>query len=130
MRWYFSKYGWPTSTGTGTQSPPETATEQEQLVDVLQDYKTRIYKEMVADVAQPRSGVLRLMNEAREAGLSVAVCSAATKSSVEFTLSNLLGAKAFGNLDCFLAGDDVTKKKPDPEIYLTASKKLQVVSPN
>mmetsp|Transcript_3181 Transcript_3181/g.7847 ORF Transcript_3181/g.7847 Transcript_3181/m.7847 type:complete len:193 (+) Transcript_3181:412-990(+) len=126
MRWYFAKYGWPTCRGTGTQSPPETATEQEQLVDVLQDYKTRIYKEMVADVAQPRSGVLRLMNEAREAGLSVAVCSAATKSSVEFTLSNLLGAKAFGNLDCFLAGDDVTKKKPDPEIYLTASKKLQV----
>lgn len=38
-----------------------------------------------------RPGVLALMDEARGAGLPVAVCSAATKSAVEFVLCNLLG---------------------------------------
>lgn len=52
----------------------------------------------------PRPGVLRLMDEARAAGLKLAVCSAATKSSVVFTLKNLLGEERFNSLDCFLAG--------------------------
>jgi phosphoglycolate phosphatase-like HAD superfamily hydrolase len=49
--------------------------------------------------------VLRLMDDARAAGLKVAVCSAATKSSVVFTLQNLLGKQRFDSLDCFLAGE-------------------------
>ena len=57
---------------------------------------------------------------------AVAVCSAATKTSVEFTLTNLLGPDAFASLDCFLAGDDVSKKKPDPEIYQVAKERLAV----
>lgn len=44
------------------------------------------------------------MDEARAAGLKVAVCSAATKSSVVFTLKSLLGEQRFNSLDCFLAG--------------------------
>lgn len=52
----------------------------------------------------PRPGVLQLMDDARAAGLKVAVCSAATKSSVVFTLKNLLGEQRFNSLDCFLAG--------------------------
>jgi hypothetical protein len=44
------------------------------------------------------------MDDARAAGLKVAVCSAATKSSVVFTLKNLLGEQRFSSLDVFLAG--------------------------
>ena len=124
MRWYFGKYGWPSQKG-GVAAPGETDA-QESLVDALQDFKTQAYKDLVANVAKPRPGVLRLMEEARSAGIYVAVCSAATKTSVEFTLNNLLGEEQFSALDCFLAGDDVSNKKPDPEIYITASKKLDV----
>eukprot|EP00878_Enallax_costatus_P035960 GHUV01040224.1.p1 GENE.GHUV01040224.1~~GHUV01040224.1.p1 ORF type:complete len:135 (+),score=40.09 GHUV01040224.1:557-961(+) len=66
------------------------------------------------------------MDEARAAGLKVAVCSAATKSSVVFTLKSLLGEQRFNSLDCFLAGDDVDKKKPNPLIYQVAAQKLGV----
>lgn len=52
----------------------------------------------------PRPGVLQLMDDARAAGLKVAVCSAATKSSVVFTLKNLLGEQRLSSLDVFLAG--------------------------
>ncbi len=53
---------------------------------------------------EPRPGVLQLMDEARAAGLHVAVCSAATKPSCIFTLKSLLGEQRFSSLDCFLAG--------------------------
>ena len=39
--------------------------------------------------------MIRIYEEAREAGLKVAVCSAATKSSVILVLENLLGPERF-----------------------------------
>ncbi len=51
---------------------------------------------------EPRPGVIRLYEEAREAGLKVAVCSAATKSSVILVLENLLGPERFEVLACSL----------------------------
>uniref|UniRef100_A0A7N0VKV2 Uncharacterized protein n=1 Tax=Kalanchoe fedtschenkoi TaxID=63787 RepID=A0A7N0VKV2_KALFE len=125
MRWYFKGHGWPTS--TVFQNPPEDDENREKLIDVLQDWKTERYKEIIkSGTVEPRPGVLRLMDEARAAGRKVAVCSAATKSSVVMCLENLLGLERFQSLDCFLAGDDVKQKKPDPSIYVTASKILGI----
>ncbi|KAL2551369.1 Haloacid dehalogenase-like hydrolase domain-containing protein [Forsythia ovata] len=105
MRWYFKEHGWPTST----------------------DWKTERYKEIIkSGTVESRPGVLRLMDEAKAAGKKLAVCSAATKSSVILCLENLIGMERFQGLDCFLAGDDVKEKKPDPLIYLTAAEKLGV----
>ena len=42
-----------------------------------------------------REGVIRLMDEARAAGLLVGVCSAATKSSAICVLESLLGKERF-----------------------------------
>ncbi|KAM3387905.1 hypothetical protein ACQJBY_010615 [Aegilops geniculata] len=70
------------------------------------------------------------MDEVKGAGIKLAVCSAATKSSVVLCLENLLGLERFNGLDCFLAGDDVKMKKPDPSIYITAAKKLGLESKN
>ncbi|GIL50217.1 hypothetical protein Vafri_6325 [Volvox africanus] len=124
MRWYFKRNGWPTSSVLDGRVPANDA-EQAQLIDTLQDWKTDKYQQMIGSgEVEPRPGVLRLMDEARAAGLKLAVCSAATKSSVVFTLKNLLGEGRFQGLDCFLAGDDVDKKKPDPKIYRVAAERL------
>lgn len=56
----------------------------------------------------------------------MAVCSASTKPSVIFVLENLLGEEIFTSLDCFLAGDDVKEKKPNPLIYKVAAERLGV----
>ncbi|KAI5384510.1 hypothetical protein KIW84_071492 [Lathyrus oleraceus] len=114
MRWYFKEHGWPSS--TLFDIPPANDEERAKLIDTLQ--------------VKPRPGVLRLMDEAKDAGKLLAVCSAATKSSVILCLENLIGIERFQSLDCFLAGDDVKEKKPDPSIYLTASKKLGVSEKN
>ena len=42
-----------------------------------------------------REGVIRLLDEARAAGLLVGVCSAATKSSAICVLESLLGKERF-----------------------------------
>ncbi|KAJ0988420.1 hypothetical protein J5N97_006776 [Dioscorea zingiberensis] len=129
MRWYFNENGWPSS--SVFDSPPIESADKEKLIDVLQDWKTERYKEIIkSGVVKPRPGVLRLMDDVKGAGIKLAVCSAATKSSVILCLENLLGIERFQNLDCFLAGDDVKEKKPDPSIYLTASQKLNVLGKN
>ena len=124
MRWWFNKHGWPTHKGSST--PPETDDEKTALIDQLQDYKIEAYKDLIANTAEARPGVLRLMKEAREAGMYVAVCSASAKPSVIFCLNNLLGEEQFNLLDCFIAGSDVSNLKPDPEIYNTACERLGV----
>eukprot|EP00892_Ulva_mutabilis_P010538 jgi/Ulvmu1/7857/UM004_0088.1 len=127
MRWYFSpdRNGWPTS--SILPDVPGAEDEQAVLIDTLQDWKSEEYQRLIGsgDVP-PRPGVLRLMDEARAAGYKVAVCSAATKESVIFTLNSLLGPDRFNSLDCFMAGDDVPRKKPDPIIYQLASERLGV----
>ncbi|GMN33837.1 hypothetical protein TIFTF001_004363 [Ficus carica] len=123
MRWYFKEHGWPSS--TIFETPPEDDENRAKLIDTLQDWKTERYKEIIkSGTVEPRPGVLRLMDEAKAAGKKLAVCSAATKSSVILCLENLIGLDRFQSLDCFLAGDDVKLKKPDPSIYLTAAEKL------
>ncbi|KAI4345260.1 hypothetical protein L6164_012399 [Bauhinia variegata] len=125
MRWYFKEHGWPSS--TVFETPPNDDENREKLIDILQDWKTERYKEIIkSGTVKPRPGVLRLMDETKKSGKKLAVCSAATKSSVIFCLENLIGIERFQGLDCFLAGDDVKEKKPDPSIYITASKKLGV----
>ncbi|KAH1113703.1 hypothetical protein J1N35_007081 [Gossypium stocksii] len=125
MRWYFKEHGWPSS--TIFETPPESDEERAKLIDTLQDWKTERYKDIIkSGTVEPRPGVLRLMDEAKAAGKMLAVCSAATKSSVVLCLENLIGMERFKGLDCFLAGDDVKEKKPDPLIYLTAAKRLGV----
>ncbi|KAI3952385.1 hypothetical protein MKX01_005252 [Papaver californicum] len=125
MRWYFKENGWPTS--SIFESAPENDSDKAKLIDTLQDWKTERYKEIIkSGTVEPRPGVLRLMDEAKTAGIKLAVCSAATKSSVILCLESLIGNDRFKGLDCFLAGDDVKQKKPDPSIYITAAKSLGV----
>ncbi|KAK3123723.1 hypothetical protein QOZ80_8AG0635100 [Eleusine coracana subsp. coracana] len=129
MRWYFGENGWPFS--KIFETPPSSDSDKEKLIDIIQDWKTERYKEIIkSGTVEPRPGVLRLMGEAKGAGIKLAVCSAATKSSVIMCLENLIGLERFNGLDCFLAGDDVKLKKPDPTIYITAAEKLGVDSKN
>ncbi|EPS69346.1 hypothetical protein M569_05419, partial [Genlisea aurea] len=125
MRWYFKEHGWPTS--TVFSNSPENDYDREKLIDLIQDWKTERYKEILrSGTVEPRPGVLRLMDEAKASDKKLAVCSAATKSSVILCLENLIGMERFQHLDCFLAGDDVKEKKPDPSIYITAASRLGV----
>ena len=89
--------------------------------------KTEFYKKIVEEVAEARPGVLELMDEALDTpGLAVAICSAATKAGFEKVVNAIVGPERLARFDLVLAGDDVTRKKPDPLIYNLASERLGV----
>ena len=103
--------GWPSSSIV-LNGPCASDEQKDTLIDTLQAWKTDHYEELIkSGQVETRPGVLRLMDEARAAGLKVAVCSAATKSAAVTTVSSLLGKARWDALDCFLAGNDVAKLK-------------------
>ena len=104
-----------------------TAEEQQALVDKLQDNKTALYKELIDKKAVCRPGLLQLMDEAlADPKIAVGVCSASTKAAVTKVLDVALGPDRRSKLDVCILGDDVSKLKPDPLIYVTAAERLQI----
>jgi len=93
----------------------------------LQARKTELYKNLVAEKATPRPGVLDLMDDAlADPNTAVGVCSASTKEAVTRVLDIVLGADRRQRLDVCILGDDVPRLKPDPVIYQTAAERLCV----
>lgn len=83
----------------------------------LHSDKTRRYVKRAMEGVPARRGVLRLIDEAFERDVVVAVASAASRPAVEAVLRGALGEERVGRLACILAGDDVERKKPYPDIY-------------
>lgn len=126
MRWYFTEYGWPARVA-GASDDPDVARRREDLLDTLVKTKTALYRKLIEDgEAVVRPGVLRLMDEAAHRGLRLAICSAANKEAVRVVLDRLVGPDRLAKFDLIIAGDMVSRKKPDPLIYNIAREKLQV----
>ncbi len=109
---------------TYIQSLPLLAAEKAQrrkLVGVIHRTKTRIYGELIADGRSPlRPGVARLIREARAAGLKLAIASTTTAANVDTLLSRHLGEQARDSFSAIACGDQVSAKKPAPDIYSLA----------
>jgi HAD superfamily hydrolase (TIGR01509 family) len=96
------------------------------LIPQVHEAKTRLYRELVAaGHLRPRSGVVRLVNEARAAGLKLAIASTTSPENVESLLSGF-GGDARRWFDTIATGDIVAKKKPAPDIYNLALEKLGI----
>ena len=97
----------------------------EEMIDALQDAKTVIYRSIVEQAAVARPGVLELMDEAIAApGIAVGICSAATRGGFEKITDAVVGRARLDRLDVGIAGDDVERKRPDPQIYDLARARL------
>jgi HAD superfamily hydrolase (TIGR01509 family) len=96
-----------------------------EFVAGLHKAKTRIYTEMLAQGRIPlRPGVKRLIEEARAAGLRLAVATTTTPENVTALLRHALHPEAPTWFEVIAAGDIVPAKKPAPDIYLWAMEKL------
>jgi HAD superfamily hydrolase (TIGR01509 family) len=83
--------------------------------------KEAIYREIYAPIIEPQPGLLAFLAEAEEAGLRSAVGSSGYRVNVDFVLDKCHIERYF---EAIVAGDEVTRCKPDLEIYLTAAAKL------
>jgi HAD superfamily hydrolase (TIGR01509 family) len=87
--------------------------------------KTAHYTRMLSEGAIPlRSGVERLLRQAREAGLRLAIATTTTPANVVALLKYSLASEAAEWFDVIAAGDIVPAKKPAPDIYLWTLQKL------
>lgn len=91
----------------------------------LHEAKTRHYLALLDSGAIPlRRGVERLLRDARASGLRLAIATTTTPDNVTTLLRATLGEASIGWFEVIAAGDLVPCKKPAPDIYLFALKKL------
>ncbi|MBI1389825.1 MAG: HAD-IA family hydrolase [bacterium] len=78
-----------------------------------------IYDDLVRGKLPPLDGTLEFIQKCRDRGLKLAVATSADIPKVVINLREIgLTTETF---DACVTGNDVTHKKPDPEIFLTAS---------
>lgn len=89
--------------------------------------KTDIYTDMLAQGAIPvRPGVKRLLQEARDNGLRLAIATTTTPANVSALLQYSLAKDAESWFEVIAAGDIVPAKKPAPDIFQIALQKLNL----
>lgn len=117
MTHYFDKVGWPAAA-------PTDPIERKEFVAGLHKRKTKLFMDLIEKGSLPlRPGVARLIDEAQSQGVKVAVCSTSNEKAVSAIVRVLLGHERASSIDIF-AGDIVSRKKPDPAIYLLAATTL------
>jgi HAD superfamily hydrolase (TIGR01509 family) len=105
--------------GFGVEVKPE---EEDALIKTLHKRKTAIFIELIESGKLPlRPGVKRLMQEAMDTGLTLGICTTSNERAAHAVAFNVLKDIRF---DFVLAGDVVSRKKPDPEIYNLALEKM------
>ncbi len=85
--------------------------------------KEKLYRDLIAPELRPVPGIRNLLNNLREAGVSLAVATSAPGENVDFILDRL-DLRSF--FDHIVDADGVKRGKPDPEIYLKAADILKV----
>lgn len=97
----------------------------EVLVRQLHEAKTRCYVQRLQQGGIPlRPGIERLLLEAREQGVLLAIVTTTTLENVTTLLEQTLGPRALSWFQVVAAGDIVPAKKPAPDIYLWALEHL------
>jgi HAD superfamily hydrolase (TIGR01509 family) len=97
----------------------------DQFIADLHSRKTAIYTRLLAEGSIPlRAGVLRLIQEARQAGLRLAIATTTTPANVSALLQHAMDEDAESWFEVIAAGDIVPAKKPAADIYFYALEKL------
>lgn len=97
----------------------------EQFIAHLHQSKTKYYTQLLAD--QPivlRPGIKRLMTEARNHQIKLAIATTAAYPNAIALLENSLDPEAISWFEIIAAGDIVKHKKPAPDIYLYVLEKM------
>ena len=116
MRHYFNQTGWPGQ-----------YTDRDLLISELHKLKTELFMELIQSGSLPlRPGVARLVDEAIDNGIKLAVCSTSNERAVNTIVDVLLGKERKSSFSAILAGDIVSRKKPDPEIYHLCQQQLSI----
>lgn len=97
------------------------------MVAELHKTKTQHYTKMLSGGLIPlRPGVRRLLEEARQSGLRLAIATTTTPDNVTALLKYSLAEDAESWFEIIAAGDIVPAKKPAPDIYVLVLEKMNL----
>lgn len=102
-----------------------------QLTPAIHQHKTRIYAELVgSNAVKLRPGIRRLIDEARAAGLKIGLAASSASDSAQRLVHNALGVNARNLVDAIACADQVSKRKPAPDLYrlLLATMRVDAMS--
>ena len=96
-------------------------------VHPLEEEKEVIYRDFYRPHLAPAPGLVDFLKEIRAAGIKTALATSAGPGNIDFTID---GIGLRDQFDVIVGGAEVSKGKPDPEIYLLAAQKLGVEPAN
>lgn len=94
-----------------------------ELYDIINEKKQLYTFDIIKRRCRPRFNHQYCLSELRANGYFVACCSNSIRATIEMMMSY---AKLDTYLNFIVSNQDVKNAKPDPEIYLTAMKKLNL----
>jgi len=99
----------------------------QEMIAELHKSKTGYYTKLLGEGSIPlRPGVKRLIQEARDAGLRLAIATTTTPENVTALLENTLGKESIDWFEVIAAGDIVPAKKPASDIYDWTLKEMKL----
>lgn len=91
----------------------------------LHRIKTARYVELIQQGTCPlRPGIAGLLAAAHDRGQRLAIATTTSRANVDALLSVAIGAEWHGLFETIVAGDEVARKKPAPDVYLEVLAKL------
>ncbi len=94
-------------------------------IDKIKKRTYDIYLEIIRGALRPLPGVHEFIGHCRKLGKKIAVASSADRRKVEGNLREI--GLEWESFDTVVVGEDVIHKKPDPEIFLLAAKRLNLL---
>jgi HAD superfamily hydrolase (TIGR01509 family) len=89
----------------------------------LEEEKELLYRGFYAEHRKPAEGLLIFLQDLRSRGIKTALATSAGPGNIDFIVDGLGIRDQF---DAIIGGAEVTKGKPDPEIYLKAAALVDV----
>lgn len=90
-------------------------------VKTVHQHKSHCFRQRLQEGQVPlRDGVDRLMTQAHEAGVLIAIVTNASSATLQPFLEHALGARLRSYIHTVISGEQVEHKKPAPDLYLRA----------
>ena len=89
--------------------------------DAIALRKESRYRERYRPFLQPVAGLLPFLQQARQAGVPLAVATAAGQENIKFVMN---GLQLWDYFDAIVGADDVARGKPHPDLFLLAAERL------
>jgi beta-phosphoglucomutase len=93
----------------------------------LEDEKESLFRKIYEPHVEPIHGFLSFITDLKANGIKTAVATSAPRANLDL-ISGKLNLPAY--MESFMASEDVTRHKPDPQVYLTSAQRLGVSPAN